>query len=357
MRRRTLGLRRVVTAAFACALAFAPEAGATEAVPALPAPQPKPTSSPYLLAGDRFLEANVSATLQLDWNGLVGVQGPTAHAGIVIGGEIGVPFDDQRVRPAFFSGVKVGGWADEVQGPFGFVEGARLRVSPFMWDVFDLYVVGRGDIVVDPRAGTLVRPGLGLGMRVARLLSIEATWDVTVPIGSTFEGTRHPDFIPYGVSFGALFDTCFQCNREAEAPVNRDLACRLYRAAATVGTGPRHGPICDAIGRAMIACPNLESASYDEDGANAFLEQLAKEVSRDDAKSDVRRLVELHAKLLAQWGQYELEAAAAARNKQRLKERWSYAPVPSELRAYLGCDRSEASGQEIPAPTCQEITK
>ena len=355
---RAMTSRRTIPVVIACASAsiFAfGAARADEPLPPIPVEQARPASSPYLLSGDRFLEANVGATLQLDWNGLAAVNGPTAHAGLVLGGEVGLPFVDQRVRPAVFTGAKLGAWADEVHGPFAFVEGARLRVSPWMWDVFDVYGVLRADFDLDPGASPVFRPGLGVGLRAARLLAVEATWDVTLPLGSTFNGTKYPKAIPYGISFGALFDACFNCNRVSASPTNRDLACTLYGAAAGV-KDPVRADICSAIPKAMSAHPDPQSAAREEDGMKTFLESLLAEVKGDGARAKVRALVDLHSSLLARWREYEQRMTAAAQHAQRLTEQWNYVPVPTELRAYFGCDVDPVTHEPFAAPTCKQTS-
>jgi hypothetical protein len=301
----------------------------------------------------RYLELNVGATLQLDWNGLAGVTGPTAHAGLVAGVEVGVPFDEQRIRPALFTGVKMGAWADEVHGPFGFVEGARIRLSPFMWDVFDLYLVMRADFDLQPGASPLFRPGVGVGLRAARLFAVEATWDVTVPLGSDFAGTRYPSLVPYGVSFGVLFDTCFQCNRGSPPQVRRDLACCLYQTAAAQTSA--QADICDAVARALLACPQPQVASRLDDGTGTFLGKLLTEVKSEAAKRVVAELVRLHERLLRDWAAYAEKAVVAAQRDRQLDEQWVYAPAPAELRAYLGCDKEELTQRPLAAPTCREV--
>jgi hypothetical protein len=355
--RRPRAWATLVTVGVAAFALPSESARAGEPVPAVPPEQSKPASSPYLLSGDRFLEANVAASLQLDWNGVASQVGPTAHAGVVLGGEVGVPFVDQRVRPALFTGIKLGAWADETHGPFGFVEGARFRWSPLMWDVFDVYLVARGDFDLDPGASAVFRPGAGLGVRVARMLAVEATWDVTVPLGSPFAGTRYPSLVPFGISFGALFDACFGCNRSPPPQASRDLACQLYRAAANLKPA-NHKAICDALPVAMTAYPDPLQASREQDGAGTFLQELAKAVPGDDAKSEIRGLVALHQSLLSDWSAYERQAAAAAERGRRLGERWTYAPVPGEIRAFFGCDVVDPThGPPPAAPTCQELPK
>ncbi|MGH7440102.1 MAG: hypothetical protein ACRENE_30800, partial [Polyangiaceae bacterium] len=267
----------------------------------LPPVQSQPRDSPYLLQGDRAAELNFSTTLQLDWNGLKNVDGPTAHAGALLGAEVGLPFVEQRVRPALFTGFKMGAWADEVHGPFGAVEGARIRLSPFMWDIFDIYFVAHADFDLQLGQTPLFRPGAGIGLRAARLVAVEATWDVTVPMGSSLAGTRYPDLVPFGVSFGVAFDACFGCNRAAPPQVQRDLACRLYHAAAT---HPGNPEICGRVNDALSAVPPV-GAPREKDGTAAFLADLATRVKTDAARETIASLVDLHAQLTHDWTAYE----------------------------------------------------
>jgi hypothetical protein len=322
----------------------------------LPSEQSKPQTTPYLLSGDRFLEVNVGPTLQLDWNGLEGSSGPTAHAGLVLGGEVGVPSWEQRFRPSLFSGVKLGDWAADSFGPFAFVEGARLRVSPFMWDIFDIYAVLRGDFDLQINRSAIFRPGVGFGVRAARLLAVELTWDITVPLGSDFQGTRNPKLIPTGISFGVLFDACFNCNRSTPSPTGRNLACRLYNAAAD--SSAVKADICKAVPAALSAIPSPLVASRLDDGTRAFLSELGHNVTTDAARKKVESLATLHAKLLTDWSSFEQRAAIAAQHDRQLTEDWTYAPVPAELRSYFGCDIDATTGKPLaPPPACSETSQ
>ena len=130
--------------------------------------------------------------------------------------------------------------------------------------------------------------------------------------------------------------------------MNRDLACRLYDFAPTAKQCGVRDAICAAVPKALAACPNPLVAARDDDGTSTFLAALEDAVA-PLGKPAVQRLRALHAALVRQWEAYEASTTSAALEKRKLSERWTYAPVPGELRAYLGCDGP------VP-PDCAEIT-
>jgi hypothetical protein len=337
---------RIAIAAFLCATS------ALADVPQVPGELPPAPISPYLLAGPRFLETNIVAASVIDTNARTDAPADarTGRSSAVIGGEIGYPLADQRVRPSAFTGIQLGYWGDDKHGPFSFYLGARLRVSFWMGDLWDFYVIARGDFPVTPDVGAAVRPGLGLGMRLGRAVSLEATYDVLAPLGGKFESTEHPNLVPFGMTIALAVDPCFSCNRSAKPQLNRNVACRLYNFAKQDASCEVRAAICAAVPKALESCPDPLQAKRDDDGTSTFLAALADGVGTQ-AKPAVNRLLELHHKLLAQWVDYEKSAAAAGVAGRELSERWSYAPVPSELREYLGCDGGP------PPPDCEEVTK
>jgi hypothetical protein len=126
------------------------------------------------------------------------------------------------------------------------------------------------------------------------------------------------------------------------------MACRLYELAKDVSTPDVRKPICDAVPHAMEASPDPLTARRQQDGAAVFLDALAAGLATEPKKAVVR-LVDMHDALLGRLSSYERVAAANAAQGLALAERWSYAPVPAELRAYLGCEAT------LPPP-CTEIT-
>jgi len=212
-----------------------------------------------------------------------------------------------------------------------------------MGDIWDVYIIGRTDFPMTG-AGVAFRPGLGVGVRIARALSFEGTWDFLLPIEGEFKNTKEASFVPLAGTLAVSFDLCLSCNKPEPKAVERNVACRLYNAARRVGSAA----ICAGVPKAMAACPEPMEATREEDGASTFLDALEKDVAAD-VRPTVHALVAAHAALLRQWDVYESRVASVGISKRTLAERWTYAPVPAELRSYLGCDGP-------PPPECVEIT-
>jgi hypothetical protein len=337
--------------ALALAVALAPAAARADAPPPVPKELPPAPTSPYLLSGARWLELNFWAGALFDSNARTDAPSDarTGRLSGLVGLEIGPPIANQRFRPSLFLGGQFGYFGDDAHGPASGYFGARFRGSFWMGDLWDFYVVGRGDFPVDG-AGVAFRSGLGLGARIVRVFSLEVTWDSLLAIGPEFQNTQHGRWVPAAVSVAASFDLCFACNRSTPKQVTRNLACRLYNFAkqASGSTCAVRDAICAAVPKAMTSCPDPLAAARDDDGAATFLRALDDAVA-PAGKAAVERLRALHDQLLKQWGQYELSAADAGKDGRKLAERWSYAPVPGELRTYLGCDGAP------PPPDCDEV--
>ena len=337
---------RALAAAFAL---LAPCAAAAQEAPPVPGELPKAPSTPYVLSGARFLEVNVTVATLLDVNGRTDAPKDTrvGRSSALLGFDFGLPLWNQRIRPSVFGGVQLGYWGDDAHGPVSAYAGARLRASFWMGDLWDFYAVARGDFPMTG-AGVGFRPGLGLGMRVGRAVSLEGTYDMLVPLGGDFQNTQYGSLVPVGMTIALSVDACIGCTRSEKPQLNRDLACRLYDFAKDASTCGVRDAICAAVPKALAACPNPLVAARDDDGTSTFLAALEDAVA-PLGKPAVQRLRALHAALVRQWEAYEASTTSAALEKRKLSERWTYAPVPGELRAYLGCDGP------VP-PDCAEIT-
>ena len=340
-------MKRALSLAALFVAAYAAPARA-EDVPPLPDPLPKAASSPYPIAPPRYLEAHVSTSLQLDWNRRkdLPADAGAARASFLGGLEIAVPWDNQRFRAGVFFGVQGGHWGDDRRGPLSLVPGLRFRASPFMEDFFDVYGVLRADlpISISTDAGLGLRAGAGVGVRVARAISVEGTYDVLVPISQTFRDTRFETVLPAAMTLTLSFDTCLFLSGCAPAelkPKRRNLSCRLYARAAEIGRAQRG--VCDAIPKAMQAVPDPRSASRMDDGAGAFLAALAAETK----SAEIAALAKLHAALADDLERWQSRSDAHAQVGLALRERWMYAPVPSELRRAFGCDGPAAECVEL----------
>jgi len=305
--------------------------------PALPGLLVRDAKSPYPLAPARYIEVHVSTSLQLDWNGRTDrpADAGVARASFLGGVEVAGAFANQRLRPGIFVGLQGGHWGDDRHGPFSIVPGFRFRGSFFMEDVFDVYGLLRADlpITLSTSAGVGFRGGFGVGVRVARLVSLEASFDpLVVPISQTFQNSTYATVLPWAATGTIAFDLCIidglKCKPAEHKPRARNLACRLYDAARAITNA------CDAVPRAMQSVPDPHVAARSDDGVTAFLSALADATGRPD----VRDLAKLHARLGDQYESYLRREAAYAQEHLELAERWTYAPVPSELRRALGCD-------------------
>jgi hypothetical protein len=327
---------------------LAPTVALADDVPPIPKELPKAPTSPYVLSGARAAEMNVSIAGSLDANPRTDAPSDARNGRLstVVGVEVGVPIWNQRLRPSIFAGAQFGYWGDDLHGVASGYFGARMRASVWMGDIWDFYIVGRTDFPMTG-AGVAFRPGLGIGVRIARALSFEGTWDFLLPIENDFKNTKETSFVPLAGTLAVSFDLCMSCNKPDPKPVDRNVACRLYNAARTMSTSST--AICAGVPKAMAACPEPMAATREEDGTSTFLDALEQGVS-SDAKAAVHRLVQMHVALLQQWDAYESRVASVGIAKRTLAERWTYAPVPAELRSYLGCDGP-------PPPECVEVTK
>ena len=326
---------------------------ADDGVPAIPMELPRPPTSPYVLSGKRFLETNVSATYLFDVNARTDAPADarTSRSSAIVGAEVSVPAWYDRFRLGAFAGSQIGYWGDDVHGPFSFYFGARARLSYWMGDVFDFYFMARADLPLTIKGDAGFRPGAGLGLRIARAISVEATYDVLVPIGASFVNTEHASFVPIGMSLSLLFDACVGCNRAEKKQVDHDMACRFYNSAkarAARADAAVKKELCDAVPAAMRACPDPLAASRVDDGMVTFLDGLRRATSSADARALVQHLIDYHAAMLYQWAEYEQEVSLATRDGHKLTERWTYAPVPGDLVDYLGC-------RGAPPADCEEV--
>lgn len=323
-----------------------------QGVPALPDPLPREATSPYPLAPPRRLELHVSTSLQLDWNGRTDrpQDAGVARASALGGVEVVLPLGNQRFRPGIFFGVQGGHWGDDVHGAFSLVPGFRLRVSPFMEDVFDVYGVLRADLPVSisTNAGVALRGGIGAGVRVARLVSMEITFDpVFVPISQPFRDTAYTTVLPWAATASLMFDLCIVgglgCSPAKQMQVVRNVSCVLYEQARAVGPG-----VCGAVPEALQAAPDPRTASRQEDGTSAFLAALGGLVTHPETRAAVLALAHRHEALSDDMLRFRRREAAHASVGLVLRERWTYAPLPNELREYFGCNGPRP-------PTCVEL--
>jgi hypothetical protein len=195
--------------ALALAFVFALSRGASaQEIPTVPKALPKPPTTPFVLAGARYLELNAAMSMALDSNARTDAPADVraGRTSFTAGVDLGFPFAHQRLRPSLFGGVQVGYWGDDAHGPVSAYVGTRFRASFYMDDIFDLYALLRADVPISP-AGAALRPGAGIGLRVGRVVSLEGSYDTLFALGTTFANTQYTSFVPVGFTVSLMIDT------------------------------------------------------------------------------------------------------------------------------------------------------
>jgi len=292
--------------------------------------------SPYPLAPKRYGEILLDIGLASDWNGRTDGPMNLGHArpAFTTGLTAAVAMWHQRFRIGIRAGWMFGKWGDDDREAISFVPGMNVRLSFLMLDIWDAYGLWRAEIpaALGERSAIGVRLGTGLGVRVARGVSVEGTLDAIAAVDHRFRNVARADVTP-GMTLSVAFDMClvFQgfsgCHADPPQQVHRDFACRLYRSASERCGKIDRRASCEAVDEALATTP------YDShDGMAAFLEVLGTRVP------ELKDLSEMHAKL---WAEAESRREAeryAAQSRRQTAEHCSYAPVPVEIRRALGCD-------------------
>jgi hypothetical protein len=270
-----------------------------------------------------------------DW-GSPGAMRPAGY----LGAEGAFPFDEQRVRLSLGADLVLGHWGDDTHSLIGMQVSAAFRWSPFMDDVFDGYLVVRpADFLFawDP-ASTAYRPGVGVGVRVARSVQLEATGDALVALDGRFAGGERA---APGLDVTLGFDFCLplSCNQPAPAgPGQISLACNLYDEAQLVCQKvPDRSALCAAVFTAMDANRPLGAdGKQAQDPIDAFL-LATSELVAEPAKSRITHLGQTNETLVERLEDAQRRERKAAQSGAKLVDHCSYAPTAIELRDAFGC--------------------
>jgi hypothetical protein len=340
-----------------------------------PVELPRNPVSHFPLARAWGIELPIRASLVLDWNGRVDRPEAAGRSrpSFQLAPEVVLPLvRDRQLRVGVIPiGVQLGRWGDDRHGDVSLLWGGRARWSFLMEDVLDLYVVVGADFALSlgtmsgstPQIGA--RPVGGFGFRAARMLSFELNWYPLIPITTTFHDTENPTFEPraFAVTLGVdpcLFMSCNAIAGTDQKPVRRDLRCRLYSAASDVCTTNAEiaQRVCAEVPNALGALPDHTTR---DDGTVAFLAELARRLQSDaPAAKAASALVARHGELLRNIEAFQDRDRTAARHGTKLAEHWMYAPVPMELRHFLGCsEQPDTPTTKVVCPhvseECQEL--
>jgi hypothetical protein len=350
----------------ACLLAFASRSARVAADDATPA-TPRTGGAESAQCGGAELEPVPSNGFPLTparsrelWTnlGLMGDWSP--HASMKPGASVGfewVPLVNakQSVRLGLYAGLTFGHVGDESHAVVGGELGPRLRLSPLINDFFDIYPILKTDLALAIKPWKSVfRPGLGVGVRVLRAVSLEATFDGLVAIGDPFAGGSR---LAPGMTIALGFDWCAPyeaCNRPPPPPpTQRSLTCELYaQASAVCKRSAQRAALCEAVAIALDA--NAVATAERFDAIDAFLEGMLEHAADATLKQELSALQVQHRKLLKKIDDAREAERKAAQHSAWLPVHCSYAPVAAELREAFGCDaQSRPVAACSPVPGCE----
>ncbi|HVW25684.1 MAG TPA: hypothetical protein VHC69_09955 [Polyangiaceae bacterium] len=249
------------------------------------------------------------------------------------------PFD-QRLHLGLEAGGTAGEWGSDRRGPIALTIGGRVAYdfARLMTGVVDLYVLAEADALVLAKHGDpVLRPGVGLGLRVDRSIGVEATFNPLISLGDAFADGEKFDG---GFGIGVSYDFCTLgtfCDEKSRTSIEHDLTPQFYAAAADVKPAEivRQAALCDAVARA------LDAARYHPhdkiDSMDAFLRGVAENLTDKPLQDAVNALRNEHIAWLNDWTKsHEAERVAAADGHQ-LTEHCVYEPFPLELKSLFGC--------------------
>lgn len=353
---------RLAAAALALALSLGSASATAQAgadampPPRSPAAAPPPGQPPAtipppsrLFYPPNWIEWWLQLTTRVDWS-------YTPQASIGLTTDLSLVLDpERRGRLGGYVGMQLGDWGDGERGLATPELGLVVRGSFLMDELFDGFVVGRTGFVfgmleegpVDHHVA--MRASLGAGLRVARFVSLELTYDQAMTLDERFQRGSGTSLYTRGTTLSAGLDLCFVagCRDEEVEPEPRDRTAEIYQAAADLKVAPAQRlQLCAAVAAALDA--DRYHPVWGEDGIEAFLLGIVKELrlrkQHDLARKVDKQLVQLHQKLRSSrvvsqaWGRHQ------AREGRRLKHPVRYAPVAVELRDNLGCDPPTGSG-------------
>jgi hypothetical protein len=270
-----------------------------------------------------------------DW-GSPGSMRPAGYLGL----EGALPFDEQRIRLSLGADFILGHWGDDAHSFLGMQAAAAFRWSPLMDDVFDGYLIVRpADFLFAwNSATTAYRPGLGVGVRVARTVELEATGDALIALDHAFAGGER---VAPGLDVTLGFDICFplSCNQPTPPKlIQVSLACNLYNEAQRVCSRvPDRAALCAAVFTAMDANRPLGPGETQPADPIASFLLSAQGLLPDTAKSTMDSVINENQALISRVGEAQTHERGYAQKGARPVDHCSYAPTAIELRDAFGC--------------------
>jgi hypothetical protein len=249
--------------------------------------------------------------------------------------------DDQRIAFGARAGVTAGRWGADDRGPVALGLGARFAIDLVrpMGDVLAVYAFLQGDFLLFADQGNdALRAALGLGVRIARAVALEASASPIVSLGGPFAGE---DRVAGGFAVGLSLDFCAiggWCNETPKAVSQVDRTQELYAEAAALAPAdaPARGLLCSAVSTALDA--GRYPARDGVDATEAFLNGVMENTSDAATRAKLALLVGHHHAWRKQLVDSREAQRCAAAEGRTLAEHDVYSPFPVEIRTYFGCD-------------------
>jgi hypothetical protein len=249
------------------------------------------------------------------------------------------PFD-QRLHLGLKAGGTAGEWGSDRRGPIALTLGGRVAFdfARLMTGVVDVYVLAETDALLLTKHGDpVLRPGAGLGVRVARQIGVEATFNPLIALGDAF---RNREKFDGGFGIGVSYDLCTFgtfCDETSRTSTEHDLTPQFYAAATAVKPPEiaRQAALCDAVAQALDAS---RYRPHDKiDSMDAFLRGVAENLTDKPLQDAVNALRDKHEAWRNDWTKSHDAERVAAADGHELTKHCVYEPFPLELKSLFGC--------------------
>jgi hypothetical protein len=248
---------------------------------------------------------------------------------------------DQRLHLGLTAGGTAGEWGSDRRGPLALTLGARVAYDLWrkMTGVIDIYAVVESQFLLFSRTGDPVfRPGAGAGIRVGRMLGVEATFSPLVSLGDSFARGEKFDA---GFGIGVSYDFCNLgsfCNETSRTMTEHDLTPKFYEAAAEIRPTDltKQAALCKAVSLALDA--GRYHPHDDIDSTEAFLRGLEANLDDLALKTAVHGLRAKHQTSRDDWNAGHDKERSAAADGLQIAEHCVYEPSPMELQSLFGCE-------------------
>jgi hypothetical protein len=299
------------------------------------APKYPDSSFPLAYSTPRYFELGLEVRYLGD---SVPVQSSIAPAAIV-----GAAWSDHWARLGVRVGGAFGAWGEDGRGPAALLLGVRgaFDIHRFMSGLVALHIPVNTDVLLLSAHGdAVVRfDPVGLGVDVARAVSVDATFDLGISPATPF-ASGSP--LAYGFGIGVTVDFCAfwgACAKSPQTTTDTDLTPDFYAQATRAAQSIPHDELCSAVDAAMD--PSKYHATSKHDEIHEFLRGVSDNLRTASSKAALAVLERTHDDYRKQLTDSRQAVTNDTRDGRAVLHRCTYAPYPVEIRRVFGCDCSK----------------